>query len=101
MGWLTRVIAWIAVIWQRIRPSGGAMPNTITVPLADDAQAATDPEKVLVNALRAAHRVACGVPRVGGGDDISGAVVQIDIALWTSVRPQRIERIREPRSGQG
>ena len=63
MGWLTRVVAWIAVTWQRIRPSGGAMPNTITVPLADVAQAAADPEKVLVNALRAAHRVACGLVR--------------------------------------
>ncbi len=55
MGSLTRAIAWIAVTWQRIRTSGGTFPSTI-LPLAGDGEAATDPEKVLVNALRAARR---------------------------------------------
>ncbi len=57
-GPLTRAFAWLVVTWQRIRTSGGVSPSTITVPLAAHAQAATDPEKVLVNALRAVHRVA-------------------------------------------
>ncbi len=57
-GPLTRVIAWIAVTWQRIPTSGGVLPSTITVPPADHRPAATDPEKVLVNALRAAHQLA-------------------------------------------
>jgi hypothetical protein len=57
-GPLTRVIAWIAVTWQRIRTSGGVLPSTITVPPSDHRQAASDPVKVLVNALRAVHRVA-------------------------------------------
>jgi hypothetical protein len=51
------VIAWIAQTWQRVRTSGGVLPSTITVPRADHRQPATDPVKVLVNALRAARRV--------------------------------------------
>jgi hypothetical protein len=58
-GPLTRVIALIAVTWQRIRTPGGVLPSTISAPLVDRVQAATDPEEVLVNALRAARRVAC------------------------------------------
>ena len=112
MGSLTWAIAWIAVTWQRIRTSGGVLPSTITVPLADHRQAATDPVKVLVNALRAVRRVVGALirwlvaednsaPRVGGGDGVSAAVARINTALWTSVRPQRIKRVQEPRTGQG
>ena len=43
--------------WQRIRTAGGILPSTIAVTLADYGQAATEPEKVLVNTLRAAHRI--------------------------------------------
>ena len=56
-GPLARVIAWIAETWQRLLTSGGVLPSTIAVPPADHRQAATDPEKVLVNALRAAPRM--------------------------------------------
>jgi len=56
-GPLTRAISRIAVTWKRIRTAGGVLPSMIPVPLADDKEA-TDPEKVLVNALRAVPRVA-------------------------------------------
>ena len=57
MGSLTWVIAWIAGAWQPTRTSGGVLPSTSTVPLAHHRQAATDPVKVLLNALPAVHRV--------------------------------------------
>ena len=57
-GPLTRAFAWLVVTWQRIRTSGGVSPSTITMPLANHREAATDLVKVLVNALRAVHRVA-------------------------------------------
>ncbi len=57
-GPLALVIAWLAVTWQRIRTSRWAFPNTIAEPPAGHGDAATDPVKVLVNALRAARRVA-------------------------------------------
>jgi hypothetical protein len=55
---LTRAFAWLVVTWQRIRTAGGVSPSTITMPLANHREAATDLVKVLVNALRAVHRVA-------------------------------------------
>jgi len=75
-------------------------------------EATADPEKVLVNALRTVHRAGGAlirwlvartntVPRVGGGDGISGVAAQINTGLRTSVRSQRIERVQEPRTGQG
>jgi len=57
MGSLTRAIAWIAVTWQRFRTSGGVLRRTITEPAGDE-EAPTDPQKVLVNALRAVHQMA-------------------------------------------
>src|SRR6476619_1077107 len=57
-GPLTRVFGWLVVTWQRIRTFGGVSPSAITVPLAGHGETATDPVKVLVNALRAVHRVA-------------------------------------------
>jgi hypothetical protein len=103
MGSLTRAIAWLLVTWQRIRTPGGVFPSTITMPPADHQQAATDPEKVLVNALRAARRVAGALirwlvatakacPASAVLTMFRGAVAQFSTAVWTSVRPQRIKR---------